>query len=158
MALEIERKFLVKIDHPLFEQALANARSPKVLLQGYVSSSEDATVRVRIVDGRGVLTIKGRHDGLACPEYEWPIDVVDATEILNSMCSHRLKKERRVLPLSGGLVAEIDFFPDLDLWMVEVELPHRNTPLDIPVWFGQEVTGQPEWSNAAIAQRLSTRT
>ena len=65
MAQEIERKFLVSGEF----KSLATSHSR--IVQGYISSARGRTVRVRIRDDKGYLTIKGASNASGTSRYEW---------------------------------------------------------------------------------------
>ncbi len=93
--LEIERKFLV-------DEKLWNALEKKqgdLYLQGYLSIDEDKAIRVRLAKGRGYLTIKGRSDTCAHPEYEYEIPFSDAQELIISYCANSVEKVRYRIPV-----------------------------------------------------------
>ena len=152
MALEIERRFLVAAD------GWRNlAGDPQPLRQAYLAASPDGvTVRVRL---RGVdqawLTLKAPADasGLVRHEFEYAIPVADA-EALWSLAPHRLAKTRYQLELDGGdWVVDCFDAENAPLLIAEVELPQADTPLEIPHWCGQEITGDGRWSNAQLAHQ-----
>ena len=89
MGIEIERKFLVRGDDWRKGQ-------PGVLYsQGFLRSSVECVVRVRIQDEKAFLTIKGRTEGISRLEFEYPIPVSDAQEMLDQLCPHPLMEKYR---------------------------------------------------------------
>lgn len=151
MAFEIERKFLVVRSHPFFKEL---EEMKKVdIAQGYLKSSKDGVVRVRVMGDEGFLTIKGANVGIKRPEFEYPIPVADAFEMLD-MCSDVLRKKRAFLPV-GDLKFEIDFFEQIDLILAEIELPDENTPFERPGWLGEDVSENPDYFNNEIIKRIS---
>ena len=152
MALEIERRFLVRSD--AWRSA---AGPPQALRQGYLAASaEGVTVRMRL---RGTdaawLTLKAAADaaGLVRHEFEYPIPVADA-EALWELAPHRLDKVRYGLDIPGGDWV-VDCFQGENgpLVLAEVELASTQADLLIPPWCGEEITGQSRWSNAVLAQQ-----
>ena len=146
MAIEVERKFLVRGEG--WRAGVVRARR---IRQGYLAREDGVTVRLRVSEGRAMLTVKGpglleRH------EYEYPVPVDHAQEMLDLLCTGRcLDKTRHAVP-HGGLVWEVDVFegPLAGLVLAEVELPGAAHPLDLPPWAGAEVTQDPRYANAAL--------
>ena len=98
---------------------------------------------MRIADGHATLTVKGEYTGSARSEFEYPIPVSDAEEILRTMCDDRvLEKIRHYVPY-GGLTWEIDVYEGLleGVVIAEVELDRAERVLELPDWVGREVTG-----------------
>jgi CYTH domain-containing protein len=149
MALETERKFLVKGD---FEQK-ADRRSR--MIQGYLCSDTDRTVRVRICDGKGYLTIKSAPDtrGWSRYEFEQSIPVADAEELLNLCLPGIIDKVRHWIP-AGNHTWEVDVFhgDNEGLTVAEIELSPEEETIELPDWVGREVTGEPEYYNAMLAK------
>ncbi len=147
MAIEIERKFLVKKDQ---WRTLA---SGQIYRQGYILAEPGRTVRVRIVGNQGYLTIKGPGKlGGARPEFEYPIPVADAQEILQTLCNQPLiEKTRHKIPI-GDLIWEVDEFhgENQGLILAEVELKSEDQSIQIPDWIGQEVTSDRRYFNAYL--------
>ena len=152
MALEIERRFLVRSD------AWRRTAGPaQPLRQGYLAASADGvTVRMRL---RGTdqawLTLKAAADavGLVRHEFEYPIPVADA-EALWDLAPHRLDKVRYGLDVQGGdWVVDCFQGENAPLVLAEVELASAQVDLAIPPWCGEEITGQSRWSNAVLAQQ-----
>ena len=142
MGLEIERKFLVRVD--LLPQPLPE---PDDLEQGYLSV--DPAVRVRVVtrpDGtrHAELTVKGR-GLLSRAEFNYPIPPADA-EAMMSICSRSLRKLRRRI---GRF--DVDHFRERDLWLAEIELGDEREEFERPAWLGDEVTDDARYSNARLA-------
>jgi adenylate cyclase len=149
MGVEIERKFLLS-----GEGWRALAAPGRHYLQGYLSTRNDCTVRVRLADDRAFLTIKGRNKGGAAPEYEYPIPLADAREMLEHLAERPLvEKIRQVLPW-GGVVWEIDEFlgDNAGLILAEVELVSLDQGFPKPDWIGREVTGDPRYYNANLVK------
>jgi CYTH domain-containing protein len=150
VATEIERKWVA--DQPPPVETLG-AGTP--LRQGYVAIDGDVTVRVRIAPDRAWLTIKGGGDALGRTEVEVALDLAEAEDLWKHTSSRRIDKTRHRLPV-GDRTAEVDVFAGslAGLCLVEVEFPsvEAANAFDPPAWFGREVTGLAEWSNASLAR------
>ena len=138
MAREIERKFLVAGE---FRQ---DATDSFRLVQGYISSDPDRSVRVRIKGDQGYLTIKGQSsaDGLSRYEWEKEIPVEEARELMD-LCGPGVIDKTRYLVPCGGHTFEVDEFYGLNqgLVLAEIELEDEREAFQKPSWLGEEVTG-----------------
>lgn len=148
MGKEIERKFLVQNSD---WKKLAQGTTYR---QGYLSSVKERTVRVRTINDKGFLTIKGVTVGATRSEYEYDIPATDANEMLTNLCEKPLIEKRRYKIPQGSLTWEIDeFLGDNDgLIVAEIELPEENTVFDKPAWVGKEVTGDPRYFNSNLTK------
>ena len=148
MAVEIERKFLVKGD------AWRKLGVGKVYCQGYIHAEKSKTVRVRIIDKQGYLTIKGASVGTARKEFEYPIPLEDAQEMLDDLCNLPLIEKKRYKIPFAGLVWEVDEFfgENQGLIMAEVELTEINQKITLPDWIGEEVSHDPRYFNSNLAK------
>ena len=146
MGKEIEKKFLIKNDG-----WREGAKGTKYR-QGYLSTVKERTVRVRTIDDRGFLTIKGVNVGAVRAEYEYEIPAKDADEMLTDLCEKPLIEKNRYKISYKNLVWEIDeFFGDNNgLIVAEVELTDENQSIDLPSWIGEEVTGDPKYFNSSL--------
>lgn len=153
MAQEIERKFLVVGEYK--SQAFAQSR----IVQGYISSKPGRTVRVRIRDEKGFLTIKGKTDETGLSRYEWEqeISLADAQDLMK-LCEPGMIDKIRYLVRSGNHVFEVDeFFGDNEgLIMAEVELSAEDESFDKPSFIGQEVTGDKRYYNSHLMKKPYT--
>ncbi|MBD1850605.1 CYTH domain-containing protein [Leptolyngbya sp. FACHB-711] len=148
MGIEIERKFLVQGDSWRSKATATPYR------QGYILATKERVVRVRIAGEQAYITIKGESVGIGRAEYEYPIPVTDATELLDTLCDRpQIEKVRHCLA-SGDLVWEIDEFhgENQGLIMAEVELPNADYPLQLPDWIREEVTQDPRYYNAYLSK------
>ena len=151
MHFEIERKFLVVGEFR--DQAYAHAR----ICQGYIASGNGRTVRVRIRDDKGYLTIKGPSNkaGLRRYEFEQEISLSDARDLM-SICEPGIIDKTRYLVKSpdGRPVFEVDeFYGDNEgLVMAEVELSSEDEPFEKPAFIGREVTGDRRFYNSHMRQ------
>lgn len=149
MAIETERKFLVKNDDFL-SASVGHAR----IAQGYLSTDPARTVRVRIKGEKGFLTIKGASDpsGVSRSEWEYGIPVEDARELL-ALCGERIiDKTRYDVPVGSGQYFTVDVFygQNEGLVLAEIELSRPDEPFERPEWLGEEVTGDPRYYNSAL--------
>ena len=147
MPREIERKFLVTGEYK--SQAFAHSR----IVQGYICSARGRTVRVRLRDGRGYLTIKGASDAAGMSRYEWEKEISQKeAEELMKLCEEGVIDKTRYLVRSGSHVFEVDeFYGDNEgLVMAEVELASEDEPFDRPAFIGREVTGDVRYYNSQL--------
>lgn len=152
MANEIERKFLVR--NPDIITALQGQR----FVQGYLSTSKHATVRVRVADSQAWLTIKGITQGIARQEFEYPIPAADADAMLQSLALPGIIDKTRYRLPAGELCWEIDVFhgDNQGLIIAEIELSHEQQTFDRPDWLGQDVSHDRRYFNSALSQRPFT--
>ena len=145
MAFEIERKFLLK------EGAWRNEKGTKYC-QGYLSSVKERTVRVRIIDDNGYLTVKSISRGAVRVEYEYEIPGAEAEAMLFDLCEKPLIEKMRYKIEFNGLVWEADEFlgENQGLLVAEVELESEDQSFVKPEWVGEEVTGDPKYFNANL--------
>lgn len=146
MAIEIERKFLVKSD--AWREGPAGER----IVQGYLCRDEERTVRVRIKGEKGFLTIKGSSEGIARKEFEYEIPREEAEELLQ-ICVPPLLDKVRYERRCGGHLWEIDEFAgeNKGLIVAEIELEDEATEFEKPDWLGEEVSDDPRYYNACLA-------
>jgi CYTH domain-containing protein len=146
MAKEIERKFLVKEDETW------RSVSGKIYRQGYLSTVKERTVRIRTIDDKAYLTIKGITVGATRREYEYEIPVHEAKEMLDELCERPLIEKTRRIIEHEGLVWEVDEFfgENAGLILAEVELEDEDQDLAKPAWIGEEVTDDPRFFNANL--------
>ena len=145
---EIERKFLVR-DDDYKRQAYSHSR----IKQGYICSGRGRTVRVRLRDDRGFLTIKGpsMNGGLSRYEFEKEI-TLDEAEHLFALCEPGVIDKTRWLVKSGPHTFEVDEFfgENAGLVMAEVELNAEDEAYEKPDFIGEEVTGDRRYYNSAL--------
>lgn len=144
MAKEIERKYLVNDDS---YKELATAT--RHIVQGYISRRKEGTVRIRISDGRAILTIKGATENITRDEWEYGIPLADAHEMLRTVCEGNIIEKIRHLVPFDGLIWEIDeFIRPIRMTIAEVELPSASYQPATPAFIGEEVSGNPVYYNA----------
>ena len=144
---EIERKYLVNSDI-----YLTLATEKHEVKQGYLCADGIRTVRVRMWDDTGVLTIKGRGNGVSRFEWEKQISAEDAEALFELCQPGRVSKTRYVVPLCE-LKVEVDVFhgENEGLVFAEIELPAEDYEFTVPEWLGKEVTGDPRYYNSYIS-------
>jgi adenylate cyclase len=148
--IEIERKFLVNSDDFLKQFQTQNR-----IVQGYLSSVPERTVRVRIKGEKGYLTIKGKSNesGLSRMEWEKEIDVKEA-EILLQICESGIIDKIRYEVEVGNHIIEVDVFDgeNKGLILAEIELQSENESFEKPEWLAEEVTGDKRYYNAYLSK------
>ncbi|MGA1854435.1 CYTH domain-containing protein [Azospirillum sp. 11R-A] len=148
MALEIERRFLVRKD--VRHLCWNGVR----MVQGYLPSDGVSTVRVRIAEDRATLTIKSLKRGTCRDEVEHPLDLDFARQLLLHGCEGRVIEKTRYRHCQDGLCWEIDVFDGensgLVIAEVELETPDQTVPL--PDWIGAEVTTLRAYGNSALSR------
>ena len=155
MAQEIERKFLVK-DSRFKELAFSSSR----IAQGYICSSRGRTVRVRIRDEKGYLTIKGPAGENGLSRYEWEKEIpLDEAQELMKLCEPGMIDKTRYLVQSGSHVFEVDEFygENEGLIVAEVELSSENESFEKPDFIGEEVTGIAKYYNSFLMKFTYTK-
>lgn len=150
MAVEIERKFLVKNNS--FKQESFAEKSMK---QGYLNSNKNRTVRIRITDDKAFITVKGNSNSTGVSRFEWEkeIDKLEAEELL-LLCETTIIEKNRFYVKSHQHVYEIDeFFGDnYGLIIAEVELKKEDEAYTKPLWLGEEVTGRKKYYNSKLSK------
>jgi CYTH domain-containing protein len=146
MGKEIERKFLVKGNS---WRALAPGTKYR---QGYLNRAKERVVRVRTIDDKGYLTIKGITLGATRVEYEYEIPVAEAEAMLDELCEKPLIEKNRYKIDYEKLIWEVDeFFGENEgLIVAEVELESEDQDYKKPGWIGDEVTGDPKYFNSNL--------
>lgn len=147
MAQEIERKFLVKGDFK--PEAVKQTR----IIQGYLSSVPERTVRVRVKGEKGFLTIKGIGNESGASRYEWETEIpVNEAEELLAICEPGVIDKIRYIVKSGKHSFEVDEFfgENQGLIVAEVELNSEDEAFEKPGWLGEEVTGYTKYYNSML--------
>jgi adenylate cyclase len=149
MGTEIERKFLVRSD-----EWRRGADAGTRFRQGYLIGAEKASVRVRIEGERANLNIKSATLGVRRQEFEYPIPLAEAEEILDTLCEQpQIEKIRYLLPY-GGHTWEIDVFAGENegLVVAEIELASEDEAFERPAWLGEEVSGDTRYYNVCLVR------
>jgi adenylate cyclase len=147
MANEIEKKFLVR------PRKWSELGPGLIIRQGYLSTDNERTVRVRTYGDRGYITIKGITKGISRKEYEYEIPPADANELLDRMCHRPLIEKTRFRIPFGGHTFEVDEFigDNRGLTVAEVELKTAGETVDLPDWIDREVSGDPRYFNSNLS-------
>lgn len=133
---------------------MARGRGGRAVPTGYLPAEAGCTVRVRLAGETGYLTVKGKTEGLARLEFEYPIPSADAGELLDLLCLKPLIEKKRYRIEHAGHVWEVDeFFEDnAGLVTAEVELDDPEEPVELPPWVGREVSDDYRYRNANLAR------
>lgn len=147
MGKEIERKFLIV---PTKWQHLDKPKGEHYR-QGYLITDPNKTIRVRVTEKKGFLTIKGPSVGATRAEYEYEIPSKDASEMLDTFAIPELSKTRYKINFEDR-VWEIDEFlgDNTGLLIAEIELTTESDHFMIPDWIGKEVTGEEKYYNSNL--------
>lgn len=148
--IEIERKFLVK-DHRFENEAVTS----RIIKQGFLSIDPNRTVRIRVEEQLGFITVKGISTDGGISRFEWENTLSkEAAEALFKLClPGTIEKIRYVVPI-GTIHFEVDVFygRNLGLIIAEVELSEPDQVFEKPAWLGAEVTGDKKYYNASLSQ------
>ncbi|MEJ2622750.1 MAG: CYTH domain-containing protein [Candidatus Thiodiazotropha sp.] len=149
MALEIERKFLV-INDKWKDSVVSEA----VIKQGYLATTEQANVRVRVDGDVANINIKGRTEGISRREYEYPIPLDEAQELLDHLLSGAAIDKIRYKVRCGDHVWDLDLFHGANQGLVvaEIELSQEDEAFVMPDWAGEEVSGDARYYNANLVK------
>lgn len=148
MGVEIERKFLPCSDH------WRSLGQPVLLRQGYLSSNPGRVVRVRIEDTQAWLTVKGKSVGASRGEWEYPIPLLDAAELLEQLCEQPIIEKYRRRIEFDAMVWEVDEFlgANAGLVVAEIELCSEDQAFAKPDWIGVEVTDDARYYNSSLVK------
>ena len=149
MAIEIERKFRLRND-----SWRAEVRESTLLRQGYLANTGRASVRVRIAGAQGWLSVKAMSACIARAEFEYPIPVAEAEEMLGHLCEGPSIEKWRHLVVHDGSGWEIDEFlgENAGLVVAELELTAEDQRFSRPAWLGPEVSSEERYYNFRLAQ------
>ena len=149
MSQEIERKFLVKGEYK--SHAIRSSR----IVQGYLSSATGRTVRIRIKNDKGYITIKGQSNESGLSRYEWEKEIaLNEAEDLLQLCEPGVIDKIRYEIQVGEHTFEVDEFlgENSGLTLAEVELETEDESYIKPVWLGEEVTGDRRYYNSSLTK------
>lgn len=148
MAKEIERKYLVTSTD--YRDMASRVRH---ITQAYLSTDPRSTVRVRIIDGRGKLTVKGITRGATRDEWEFDIPADDARDMIEACaCSKIIDKDRYIVDYEGHRWEVDEFHGEHEgLVVAEIELGDEAERFEKPGFIGREVTGDTQYYNSSLA-------
>ena len=149
MAIEIERKFLVKkIPH---DDIIYSHK----IRQGYIAKNKDRVIRIRQKENEYYITIKGNKIGISRFEFEYTIPKDDAEILLENFCQNKLIEKTRHYIENRGHTWEVDVFHgnNKGLIVAEIELGSENQTFHIPSWIDYEVTDQERYYNMNLLNR-----
>jgi adenylate cyclase len=147
---EIEHKYLVRKD---LWYAVQKPEGVDIR-QGYLLTDPDKTIRIRISGKDGFLTIKGASENASRAEYEYSIPLAEAEELLQLCTSHVIEKVRYRMEHAGKIWEVDEFFGENEgLILAEIELRFTEEKYEKPAWVGEEVTSDPRYYNAYLAQQ-----
>ncbi len=145
---EIERKFLVKGDYK------KHVSKETKIVQGFLSTVPERTVRVRIKGDKGFLTIKGIGNKSGASRYEWEkeISIEDAKDLMAICEPGVIDKTRFIVTANDDLFFEVDEFygENEGLTVAEIELSSEDEVFEKPEWLGEEVTGDVKYYNSML--------
>lgn len=149
MPKEIERKFLIKND-----DWRITADSGVEMVQGYLQSGKESSIRVRLTGDTAWLNIKSATLGISRSEYEYTIPLEDAKEILSGLCGESIVGKTRYHVDVGNHTWEVDVFADDNAGLVvaEIELSAEDEAFEVPAWAGEEVSLDTRYYNVCLAK------
>jgi adenylate cyclase len=148
--IEIERKFLT-----ISNEFKADAISKTRIVQGFLNTNPNRTVRIRIKGEKGFITVKGKSNLAGISRFEWEKEIsIQEAEVLLELCEKGILEKTRFEIPSGNHIFEVDEFQGLNsgLTVAEVELSSEEEAFQKPGWLGQEVTGQIKYYNSQLSQ------
>lgn len=149
MPIEIERKFLVT--NTAF---ISNSHKKQFIKQGFLNSNKNRTVRIRVLDHKGYITVKGISNKSGTSRFEWEKEIsVEEAESLLLLTEQEPIEKFRYLIKNNDLVFEVDVFEGSNkgLIIAEIELNNENQKFNKPEWLGAEVTGDIKYYNSSIS-------
>ncbi|MBM6500543.1 MAG: CYTH domain-containing protein [Flavobacterium sp.] len=149
--VEIERKFLV-ISDVFIDESFAQKR----IVQAYLSSVPERTVRIRIKADKGFITIKGKSNDSGTTRLEWEKEIsLPEADSLLSICESGMIDKVRYEVKVGNHVIEVDVFSKENegLILAEIELQSENEIFQKPTWLGEEVTNDERFYNAYLSKK-----
>ena len=154
MAIEIERKYLVRDESWRIMQ-----KDEERLMDGFIASNSSHKVRVRTYGSHATITIKTVRIGLEREEFEFPIPLIEAIDLLSRHCGDNIIDKIRHYVIFDNTTWEINTYEgDLKgIILAEVELPDADAVVSQPPWLGQEVTFDPNYRTSKLIQCARAR-
>ena len=147
MAIEIERKYLVKNDN--WRQHITGSLH---MIQGYLGGNENSSIRIRDSGNKADINIKAKIVGSSRSEFEYMVPISEAHEMLKELCDKPLIEKTRHLVIHAEHIWEVDEFAgeNAGLIVAEIELASLNEPFQPPDWLGKEVTEDVRYYNICL--------
>ncbi|MGW9684395.1 CYTH domain-containing protein [Flagellimonas sp. 2504JD1-5] len=149
--LEIERKFLVRSE--AYKQEASHQTR---IVQGFLNTHPERTVRVRIKGDKAFLTVKGMSNASGTTRFEWETEIAVPEAInLIDLCEEVILEKMRYKVPCGDHIFEVDEFlgENKGLVVAEIELEHEDEPFERPAWLGKEVTGEVQYYNSQLSKK-----
>jgi len=148
MPQEIEHKYLVRKDLWYAVHKPTGLR----ILQGYLVADPEKTIRIRIAGTNGFLAIKGPSRNASRAEYEYPIPITEAEELMQLCITPPIEKVRYKIEYYGKSWEVDEFFGRNEgLILAEIELSSEEETYMKPSWVGEEVTNDQRYYNSYLA-------
>jgi len=149
--IEIERKFKVKKE--IWNQLIKP--DPQLIQQSYLSKNKECTIRIRVKNNKGYLTIKGETQNITRSEFEYEIPLEDVQSMITQFDPKVLSKNRYEIEV-GNHIWEVDEFQGKleGLIIAEIELASENEVFDLPNWVDEEVSNDPYYYNSNLINQL----
>jgi adenylate cyclase len=148
--MEIERKFLV--DKKNWD--LVDKPKPKKIIQAYLFRSPEKTIRVRIKENKGFLTIKGKTTGISRSEFEYEIPVEEAEQLISEFAEKVILKNRYEINVGNHLWEIDEFHGKLEgLLLAEIELSFETEEFELPSWATTDVSTDINYYNSQLIER-----
>ncbi|GGX12255.1 CYTH domain-containing protein [Aquimarina muelleri] len=149
--IEIERKFLITS-----EEFKNEAKKSIRIVQGFLNTDPERTVRIRIKGEQGFITVKGKGNATGASRFEWEkeISIPEAEQLLSLCEKGSIEKVRYEIPL-GNHTFEVDEFfgENTGLFVAEIELNDENESFLKPNWLGKEITGESKYYNSQLSKK-----
>jgi adenylate cyclase len=147
MGVEIERKYLVKME--LWEKI--KPQKSISIKQAYLSRDPLKTIRLRVADDKGYITIKGPTTGISRKEYEYEIPGEEANELMETFTTQAIEKIRHHVMHENKLWEVDEFKGDNEgLIMAEIELDSEDEKVKLPVWIDREISSDKRYANSNL--------
>lgn len=147
---EIERKF--SVNHQKWESV--EKPVPSHIVQSYLSKTAECTVRIRLKNKKGFITIKGKTTGITRDEFEYEIPFDDAQQMIDTFCEKTLSKYRYEITV-GNHLWEVDVFQGKleGLIIAEIELSTEDEQFELPDWVIEDVSDNKEFYNSRLIEK-----
>ena len=148
--MEIERKFLVNKE----KWELVNKSAPNRIVQAYLVRTPEKTIRVRVKDEKGFLTIKGPTVGISRSEFEYEIPLNEANELIEQFADKIIEKYRFEITIGNHLWEVDEFHGKLEgLMIAEIELTSEEETFEKPDSVTEDVSMDLQYFNSNLVER-----